>query len=142
MTEKPLELLGLMRRAGALEIGADRAEEATRAGKARLLLIASDASDRTIRKLANAAEGRSVITLNLPFTGGLIAERVGCGGCSAAAVTDIGFAEALLKKFAEEEPGKYRAPLDEISAKNVKMRRRRAETKAKGQKKNSENRRT
>ena len=43
MTDKPLKLLGLMRRAGAVEIGADRSTEAARAGKARVLLLASDA---------------------------------------------------------------------------------------------------
>ena len=42
MTDKPLKLLGLMRRAGAVEIGADRSTEAARAGKARVLLLASE----------------------------------------------------------------------------------------------------
>ena len=54
MTDKALKLLGLMRPAGAIEIGADRAVEAVRAGKARALLLASDASETTLRKAGYA----------------------------------------------------------------------------------------
>ena len=44
MREKALKLLGLMRRANAIQPGEDRAGEAVQAGKARLLLLASDAA--------------------------------------------------------------------------------------------------
>ena len=39
MTDKALKLLGLMRPAGAIEIGTDRAVEAVRAGKAQAYVI-------------------------------------------------------------------------------------------------------
>ena len=50
MKDKALKMLGLMRPAGAIEIGADRAAEAARAGRASVLLLASDASETTLRK--------------------------------------------------------------------------------------------
>ena len=43
MREKTLKFLGLMRRASALQAGENNAGEAVRGGKAKLLLLASDA---------------------------------------------------------------------------------------------------
>ena len=63
MTDKALKLLGLMRPAGAIEIGADRAVDAVRAGKARALLLASDTSETALRKAGYALEGRSALDL-------------------------------------------------------------------------------
>ena len=50
MREKALKLLGLMRRANAIQPGEDRAGEAVQAGKAKLLLLASDAADNARRR--------------------------------------------------------------------------------------------
>ena len=58
MRDKALKLLGLMRVAGAIEIGADRAAEATAAGKTRLLLLASDAGENVLRKAEHALAGK------------------------------------------------------------------------------------
>ena len=52
-----LGLLGLMRRAGAISPGEDQAAEAVRAGKGKLLLLASDVSDNARRK-AEMLRGR------------------------------------------------------------------------------------
>ena len=43
--DKILNMLGLMRRANAIQIGETNTGSAVRAGKAKLLLLASDASD-------------------------------------------------------------------------------------------------
>ena len=43
MDDKAMGLLGLMRRAGAIQIGEDNTGETVRAGRARLLLLAADA---------------------------------------------------------------------------------------------------
>ena len=58
MTDKPLKLLGLMRRAGAVEIGADRSTEAARAGKARVLLLASDAGEMQQKRRSMLLPGK------------------------------------------------------------------------------------
>ena len=50
MREKILNLLGMMRRANAITIGEDKAAEIVRAGKAKLLLLASDVSENAARK--------------------------------------------------------------------------------------------
>ena len=96
MRDKALKLLGLMRVAGAIEIGADRAAEATAAGKTRLLLLASDAGENVLRKAEHALAGKRAIRLELPFTREELAGALGIGDCTMAAVTDMGFAETLL----------------------------------------------
>ena len=45
MREKTLNLLGLMRKANAIAVGETNTGGAVRAGKAKLLLLAADASD-------------------------------------------------------------------------------------------------
>ena len=58
MREKTLKCLGLMRRARALEPGENNSGEAVRGGRAKLLLLASDASDNA-RKRAESFTARS-----------------------------------------------------------------------------------
>ena len=60
MEDKALGLLGLMRRARAVEIGTDSACDTVNAGKAKLLLLSADAADNARRKAENAANGRRV----------------------------------------------------------------------------------
>ena len=50
MEDKALGLLGLMRRAGAVHLGEDKALDAISTGKVRLLLLSADASDRARRR--------------------------------------------------------------------------------------------
>lgn len=44
--------LGLARRAGALAIGFDAVAQAVKAGRAQLVLVASDTSPKTLKRLA------------------------------------------------------------------------------------------
>ena len=143
MTDKALKLLGLMRPAGAIEIGADRAAEAARAGKARVLLLASDISETAERKAEYALEGRSALSLKLPFSRAELSAALGVGDCTMAAVTDMGFAEALVKQLAAEDAESYAEAAAAMEAKSQKMRRRRSEKGKKGQgKKNGTRRNT
>ena len=142
MTDKALKLLGLMRPAGAIEIGADRAADAARAGKARVLLLASDATETAERKAAYALEGKSAPICKLPFTRQELSEALGVGDCTMAAITDMGFAEAFVKTLAAEDPDGFAATAAALTAKNEKMRRRRSEKGTKGKAKTNGTRRT
>ena len=142
MTDKPLKLLGLMRRAGAIEIGADRSTEAARAGKARVLLLASDAGDNAAKKAEYALAGKSALKLELPFSREELSEALGVGDCTMAAVTEIGFAEALVKQLADEDAEHYAAAAEELKRKHEKMQRRKSEKGSKGQAKKNGMRRT
>ena len=142
MTDKALKLLGLMRPAGAIEIGTDRAAEAAHAGKARVLLLASDASETTERKAAYALEEKSAPALKLPFTREELSEALGVGDCTMAAITDMGFAEAFVRQLAAEDAERYAAVAALLAEKSEKMRRRRSEKGTKGHAKTKGTRRT
>ena len=58
MRDKLLHLLGLMRRANALAVGEVNTGSTARAGKAKLLLLASDASENARRRAEGFAAGR------------------------------------------------------------------------------------
>ena len=137
MREKTLNLLGLMRRANALQVGETNAGAAVRGGKAKLLLLARDASDNARGRAEGFLFGRNAIGLTLPFTKAEISAHVGVSGCSMAAVTDIGFANALMKLLVELSPGEY----EEIAA-QVEQRFSRAERRKKEAKAHEKNKRT
>ena len=107
MREKILNLLGMMRRANAITIGEDKAAEIVRAGKAKLLLLASDVSENAARKAENLANGRNVQLLSLTFSREELGAALGLGGCSIAAVTDLGFASAWMKLLAAQWPEQF-----------------------------------
>ena len=97
MREKALNMLGLMRRANAIQIGEDKTGTAVKAGKVKLLLLAADASDNARRRAEAFITGRNVQLVPLPFDKAELSERLGVNGCSMAAVTDLGFANAFVK---------------------------------------------
>ncbi|MBQ3482522.1 MAG: hypothetical protein IJH48_09435 [Oscillospiraceae bacterium] len=142
MTDKALKLLGLMRPAGVIEIGADRAAEAARAGRARALLLASDISETALRKAVFALEGRSALDLKLPYTRQELSDALGVGDCTMAAITDMGFAEAFVKLLAANDPEGFADAAAVLTAKHEKMRRRRSEKGTKGHAKVNGTRRT
>ena len=95
-----INTLGLMKRAGALEIGQDRALEAVKAHKARVLLLPSDTTERARRNAEMAAEGRKNPKIVVaPWTNEEISKVLSTGSCLMIAVTDRGFADSLLKEL-------------------------------------------
>ena len=142
MEDKALGLLGLMRRAGAIAIGLDNTADAVRAGRARLLLLSRDAADHARRKAENLSNGRSVLTVELPYTREELADSLGVSGCAAAAVTDLGFANALMKELADRDPERYRSIAQETERRCEKAARRKKETAARRVSKRNVKRRT
>ena len=123
MREKLLRLLGLMRRANALAVGETNTGSCARAGKAELLLLARDASDNARKRAEGFAAGHGVETVELPFTKEEFSSAVGVNGGSMAAITDLGFANALLKALAAEEPERYAALALETQARYERERK-------------------
>ena len=130
MREKTLNMLGLMRRANAIAVGETNTGAAVRAGKAKILLLAQDASDNARRRAEGFVYGRSTIMLRVPFTKEEISDHVGLNGCSMAAVTDIGFANALMKSLAAQWPEEFTAAADEIAQRFGKSQKRKNEAAA------------
>ena len=130
MREKTLNLLGLMRKANAIAVGETNTGGAVRAGKAKLLLLASDASDNARSRARGFTHGRDVVTVTLPFTKDEIAAHVGVSSCAMAAITDIGFANAFMKSRAAAVPEGYDESTAEIQRRFEKADRRKKEAAA------------
>ena len=130
MREKTLNFLGLMRRANAIAIGETNTGSAARSGKAKLWLIASDASENAQDRARGFAAGRGVTAVQLPFTKEEISAHVGVSGCSMAAVTDIGFANALMKSLALISPEKYGDMAGSVLAEYARTQERRDKASA------------
>jgi len=130
MREKALNMLGLMRRANAIAIGETNTGAAVRSGKAKLLLLATDASDNARRRAEGFVYGRNTIMLRVPFTKEEISDHVGLNGCSMAAVTDIGFANALMKSLAALWPEEFSAAAEETAKRFSKAEKRKSEAAA------------
>ena len=142
MREKMLSFLGLMRRAGALKLGETNTGEAVRGGKAKLLLLAADASENAVSRAGGFARGRSVLTVPLPFSKTELSDALGAGEYAMMAVTDIGFANALMKQLAQSEPERYDALAEETARRHEKAERRKRESKAHERNKRTGKRRT
>ena len=130
MREKTLNLLGLMRKANAIAVGETYIGGAVRAGKAKLLLLAADASDNARSRARGFTHGRDIVTVTLPFTKDEIAAHVGVSGCAMAAITDIGFANAFMKSLAAAVPDGYDESVAEIQRRFEKADRRKEEAAA------------
>ena len=141
MEDKALGLLGLMRRARAVEPGTDSACDAVKEGKAKLLLMSADISDTARRKAENAANGRRVLLQPIHYTRAELASAFGMADCSMAAVTDIGFANALAKILAAKDAERYGALSAELEKRNEKaVRRKREKTQRADSKRNGKRR--
>ena len=125
MSERLLNLLGLMRKAGAIEPGEANSGNVCRAGKAKLLILASDASDNARRRAECFVNGRSTVLAEVPYTKDELAFKLGATACSMAAITDLGFANAFMKGLSGEYPDKYTDKADALSRKLEKTNRRR-----------------
>lgn len=130
MSERTLNMLGLMRRANAISVGETNSGAACRAGKAKILILARDASDNARSRAEGFLRGRRALLLPLPFTKEEISAHVGVNGCSMAALTDIGFANAFVKVLAEEYPGEYDKAAEEISERFARAQQRKGEAAA------------
>ncbi len=140
MREKTLKFLGLMRRANALQVGENNTGEAVRSGKAKLLLLAADASDNARKRAESFVGGRSCLLLCLPFSKEELSAALGLGGCSMAAVTDLGFANALIKRLRELDPDAYADAAEEVARRFSRAERRKSETAKERDKRNGKRR--
>ena len=142
MEDKALGLLGLMRRAGANEIGEDNSALTVKAGKAKLLLMSSDISESARRKAEGFSYNRSVQAVPLHYTREELGACLGVKSCAMAALTDIGFSNALMKELAKQQPERYSTVSEAMEKRLDKTLRRRKETAARGGLKRNVKRRT
>ena len=100
------------------------------------------ASVAQICSAAGFTRGRNVCTATLPFTKEEISAHVGVNGCSMAAITDIGFANAFAAALSQEYPGKYDELASAVGQRFSKAERRKKEAAAHERNKRNGKRRT
>ena len=97
-------LLGLGRRAGGLFVGTGAVRAAIKADKTKVIVVASDLSDRTVDKVLPLAEARGTWVLAGPSALEL-GRAIGAGAVQVVGVRDAGLASGLLKHLEEFEAG-------------------------------------
>ena len=96
--DRILSLLGLCRRAGRLRWGFDECREAARSKMAALLIAAADVSEKTYKNLCYEADRAGIPAIRLRTDMAELGRACGIRA-GVAAVTDGGFARAVLKEY-------------------------------------------
>lgn len=125
---KALNLLGLARKAGLAELGEEPVGAAARAGKAYLILVASDASDHSWRRAKSFAAGTEQQCLRLKESKEELGAAVGRTSLAMGAVTDPGMALAVVKAL--EDVDAHKDVLEVLTRKTERRQQRQKEAKA------------
>ena len=127
MMGQMLSMLGLAKKAGRVEIGEEPVGAAARAKKARVILVAQDAGPSSQRRAFSFAEAGACLCLTVPADKDALGRALGRTSVAMCAVTEIGFAGAVVKKLAAMDPERYGAAAAQLDGKAQRAMERRAE---------------
>lgn len=127
MTEHLLSTLGLALRAGAVAVGEEPVGAAARGRKARVIFIARDAAPSSVRRAYSFAQAGSCLCLPFPAGKDELGWALGRTSVAMCAMTDIGFAQSLVHRLAELEPGIYGPAAETLELKARRAMERREE---------------
>lgn len=125
--DKALNYLALARKAGFAELGEEPVGAAAREGHARLIIVASDASDHTWRRAKGYVAGTHQQLVRLSSTKDEMGYAIGRTSLAIAAITDVGLALSLVKALDLEKHKQVLAVLEEMAQ---KARKRQQEAKS------------
>ena len=126
--DKALNYMALARKGGCIELGEEPVGAAARAQHARLVVVASDASDHTWRRAKSFVAGTQQQCIKVPFTKDELGMAIGRTALAIAAFTDPALALAFVKALNQEEA--YRAVIENLQTKTRRLQQRQAEEKA------------
>lgn len=126
--QRALNYLGLARRGSNIAIGEEPVGIACRGSHARLLLLASDAADNTVRRARSFTAGGKPPVLRVPYTKEELGNAMGVNACAMAAFTDVALALAFVKAL--EEPERHGELLELLEQQVARVLKRRKEQKA------------
>lgn len=89
-------MIGLCRRAGRLGCGVEAVYDALKTGRAVLVLMAADPSDRTRKQITEKCAHYGAACHTLTLTKEELGRAAGLDSLSACAVTDPQFARAIV----------------------------------------------
>ncbi len=125
---KALNYLSIARKGGLVELGEEPCGGAARAGHARLVVVASDASDHTWRRAKSYVAGTSQQCIKAPFSKDELGQATGRSSLAMAAFTDPSLALAFVRALGDSED--YREVEQELDKKSKRLRQRQNEEKA------------
>ena len=124
--DKALNYLSLARKAGIIELGEEPVGAAARAMRARLVVVAKDASDHTWRRAKSFVAGTQQPCIRLPWTKDELGQSIGRTELAIAAITDSAMALAFVKAM----PNPDKEVLEALDKRTQRIRQRRDEAKA------------
>ena len=125
--DKALNFLALARKAGRVELGEEPAGAAARAQKARLIIVAGDATDHTLRRAKSFVAGTEQICLQVPYTKDEMGMAIGRSALALAAFTDPALALGFVKALGN--PEKYAAEIASLDRRTKRIQQRQKEAK-------------
>ena len=124
--DKALNYVALARKAGRIEVGEEPVGAAARAQHARLVIVASDASDHSWRRAKSFVAGTRQQCIRLPYTKDELGQAVGRQSLAMAAFTDPAMALAFAKALEKVDP----QVLEELEVRTRRVQQRQQEEKA------------
>ncbi len=125
---KALQLISLARKGRKIEMGEEPVGAATRAVKARLVIVANDASDHSLRRVKSFVAGTRQPYLVVPFDKDTLGSAMGTSSCAMAVFTDVRLALAFVKALGEDE--KHTDLLADLEQRSERVVQREKEEKA------------
>lgn len=126
--DKALSYLALARKAGRVELGEEPVGGAARAQKARLVIVANDATDHTLRRAKSFVAGTEQLCLQVPFSKDALGQAVGRSALALAAFTDPALALSFVQALGQ--PERYKTELESLDRRAQRIRQRQKEAKA------------
>ena len=126
--DKALNYMALARKAGRIELGEEPVGAAARAQHARLVVVASDASDHTWRRAKSFVAGTGQECVRVPFDKDQLGLSVGRTSLAIAAFTDPAMALAFLKALGKPEA--YQEAMENLERRTRRVQQRQAEERA------------
>ena len=125
---RALNYLALGKKGRLVELGEEPVGAVARAVKARLVVVANDASDHTWRRAKSFVAGTEQQCIRVPFSKEELGFVVGRQSLAIAAFTDAALALAFVKALPNAE--KFAEVTEKLDTKSKKLRQRRDEAKA------------
>ena len=126
--DKALNYLALARKAGRVELGEEPVGAAARAQHARLVVVASDATDHTWRRAKSFVAGTQQQCIKVPFTKDQLGMAIGRSSLALAAFSDPALALAFVKALGD--PQTYGDVLENLEKRTQRIRQRQTEERA------------
>ena len=126
--DKALNYMALARKAGRIELGEEPVGAAARAQHARLVIVASDASEHTWRRALSFVANSEQLCLRVPFDKDQLGQAIGRTSLAVAAFTDPAMALAFVKALPANETVEKMA--ESLQKRTARIRQRQLEAKA------------